>query len=64
MLFIILQGINVLIPVFDKIKYVQSLKEMAIQIPQQGAVTLDNVQLHLDGVLYLKVFDPYKVQFG
>ncbi|KAF8367154.1 stl-1, partial [Pristionchus pacificus] len=57
-------GINVLIPVFDKIKYVQSLKEMAIQIPQQGAVTLDNVQLHLDGVLYLKVFDPYKASYG
>uniref|UniRef100_A0A0N5AFM8 PHB domain-containing protein n=1 Tax=Syphacia muris TaxID=451379 RepID=A0A0N5AFM8_9BILA len=41
-------GLNFLIPVIDKIKYVQSLKEIAIEIPQQGAITIDNVQLQLD----------------
>uniref|UniRef100_A0A914DHS6 Band 7 domain-containing protein n=1 Tax=Acrobeloides nanus TaxID=290746 RepID=A0A914DHS6_9BILA len=57
-------GINILIPIIDQIKYVQSLKEIAIEIPQQGAITLDNVQLHLDGVLYLRVVDPYKTSYG
>ncbi|CAI4221465.1 unnamed protein product [Auanema sp. JU1783] len=57
-------GINFLIPVIDKIKFVQSLKEIAIEIPQQGAITLDNVQVQLDGVLYLRVFDPYKASYG
>uniref|UniRef100_A0AC35FPU3 Band 7 domain-containing protein n=1 Tax=Panagrolaimus sp. PS1159 TaxID=55785 RepID=A0AC35FPU3_9BILA len=57
-------GLNILIPVLDRIKYVQSLKEIAIEIPQQGAITLDNVQVQLDGVLYLRVIDPYKASYG
>ena len=57
-------GLNLLIPLVEEIKYVQSLKEMTLEIPSQSAVTHDNVTLHLDGVLYLKVVDPYKVSLA
>ncbi|CAF0898349.1 unnamed protein product [Brachionus calyciflorus] len=57
-------GLNFLIPVIDKVKYLQSLKEIVIDIPEQTAITKDNVTLRLDGVLYLKIFDPYLASYG
>lgn len=57
-------GLNILLPIVDSIRYVQSLKEMAFEIPQQSAVTSDNVTLSIDGVLYLRVFDPYKASYN
>lgn len=57
-------GFNILFPIIDKIKYVQSLKEIAIDVPKQSAITSDNVTLSIDGVLYLRIIDPYRASYG
>jgi regulator of protease activity HflC (stomatin/prohibitin superfamily) len=57
-------GLAILIPILERIAYVQSLKESAVEIPSQSAITADNVTLELDGVLYTRVFDPYKARYN
>ncbi|XP_076018188.1 stomatin-like protein 2, mitochondrial [Genypterus blacodes] len=57
-------GLNFLIPVLDRIRYVQSLKEIVIDVPEQSAVSLDNVTLSIDGVLYLRILEPFKASYG
>lgn len=57
-------GLAILIPVLDRIKYVKSMKETAMEIPSQSAITADNVTLDIDGVLYIRIFDAYKASYG
>ncbi len=57
-------GLNFLLPFFDKVAYDRSLKEQAFDVPSQSAITSDNISLVVDGVLYLKVLDPYKASYG
>jgi regulator of protease activity HflC (stomatin/prohibitin superfamily) len=57
-------GFHVLFPFLDVIRYRHTLKEQALDIPEQICITKDNVQVGVDGVLYLKVLDPQRASYG
>lgn len=57
-------GLHLLIPFIDKVTYVHTLKEQAIEVQPQICITKDNVQVKVDGVLYLKMLDPQKASYG
>jgi regulator of protease activity HflC (stomatin/prohibitin superfamily) len=57
-------GFHILIPFIEKVAYRHSLKEHAIDIPEQVCITKDNVQVGVDGVLYLKVLNPELASYG
>jgi len=57
-------GFHLLVPFVDVIRYRLSLKEQAIDIPAQVCITRDNVQVGVDGILYLRVLDPERASYG
>jgi regulator of protease activity HflC (stomatin/prohibitin superfamily) len=57
-------GFHILVPFIDVVRYKHSLKENALDIPAQVCITRDNVQVGVDGVLYLKVMNPERASYG
>jgi regulator of protease activity HflC (stomatin/prohibitin superfamily) len=57
-------GFHILIPFIERIAYRHSLKERASDIPEQVCITKDNVQVGVDGVLYLQLLDPERASYG
>ena len=57
-------GLNFLFPFIDMVAADRSLKEQAVDVPEQSAITKDNISLAVDGVLYFRVLDPKKATDG
>ena len=57
-------GFHVLVPFIDVIRYRHTLKEQSSDIPAQVCITRDNVQVGVDGILYLKVLNPERASYG
>jgi regulator of protease activity HflC (stomatin/prohibitin superfamily) len=57
-------GLHILVPFIDVIRYRHSLKEIAIDVREQTCITKDNVQVGVDGVLYIKVLDAERASYG
>ena len=57
-------GFNILIPFLERVAYRHTLKEQAHDVEEQVCITSDNVQVGVDGVLYLQVMDAQKASYG
>ncbi|HCL31806.1 MAG TPA: paraslipin [Candidatus Latescibacteria bacterium] len=57
-------GFHFLIPFFDRIAYRHETREQVIDIPSQGCITRDNIQVEVDGLVYIQVLDPKSASYG
>lgn len=57
-------GVFFLVPFFDKAAYKQEVREQVLDIPSQSVITSDNIQVEVDGLLYLQVLDAKKASYG
>jgi len=57
-------GLNILIPFVQKVAYKHTLKEIAVDVPEQSAITRDNVTVVMDGLIYLKIIDAKAASYG
>ena len=57
-------GFHALLPFLDRVAFIQDLREMSITVPPQVCFTKDNVQVEVDGVIYISVVDPVAASYG
>src|SRR6056297_1269798 len=57
-------GFHFLIPFIDRAAYHQEMREQVLDVPSQTCITKDNIEVAVDGLVYLKVMDSYKASYG
>ncbi len=57
-------GLHFLIPFLDRIAYRHEMREQVLDIPSQSCISRDNIQIEVDGIVYIKVMDPQKASYG
>ena len=57
-------GFHFLIPFFDRPAYSREMREQVLDVPSQTCITKDNIEVAVDGLVYIKVMDAYKASYG
>lgn len=57
-------GFHILIPFVDRIAYWHETREQILDVPAQSCISRDNIQVEVDGLIYIKVLDPVKASYG
>jgi len=57
-------GFHILVPFIERVAYKHSLKELALDVPEQVCITKDNVQVSVDGILYMQTLEPDRASYG
>ncbi len=57
-------GFHIIVPFLDKVAYRHEIREQVFDIPAQSCITKDNIQVTVDGLVYLKVMDPKRASYG
>lgn len=57
-------GLSFVMPFVDRIAYKHTLKEQVIDVPEQVCITKDNVQMTVDGVVFIQVMNPQQASYG
>jgi regulator of protease activity HflC (stomatin/prohibitin superfamily) len=57
-------GFHFVIPFIDRVAYRQETREQVLDVPHQKCITKDNIEVDVDGLVYLKVMDSYKASYG
>ncbi len=57
-------GFHFLIPFADRVAYRHEAREQIVDVPGQSCISRDNIQVEVDGLIYIKVLDPVKASYG
>jgi len=57
-------GFHILLPFIDRVAFIQDLKEETIDVPPQECFSKDEVNVEVDGVIYIEVIDSLKASYG
>ncbi len=61
---VLVPGPHFLVPFLDRIAYRHEMREQVIDVPSQSCITRDNIQVDVDGIVYLRVIDPERASYG
>ena len=57
-------GFHFVVPFIDRVAYRHEMREQVLDVPHQKCITKDNIEVDVDGLVYLKVMDAYKASYG
>ncbi len=56
-------GLAMIIPLLDRLRKID-MRTITHNVPGQDVITKDNISLSVDGIIYLRVVEPYKASYG